>query len=133
MNYREWIKDRLRERVDAPVFGRAVPAGVPTPEGTKVFVTFRPPVRADYNRGIVSARQDLHVAWFFVRVAGPDEDDVLRTVDAVLDALVGAVPPDSGEITSVFGEEMGSLDSKTRPQEYNEAVSFLFYTNTGGM
>ena len=131
--YRQWIKDALDAGLSVPVFGRAVPSGEPTPEGAKVFVTFKAPTHVAMGKGIVSARKDLHIVAFFVRVAGPDEDEVLDTMDNVLDILVGASPPDSGEITSVFGETWGVLDSRSRPQEYNEAASFLFYTNLGGM
>lgn len=133
MNYQEWIKNELRTATGKPVYGRAAPTGEETPEGTTIYTVFKSPTHVMRDQGIVSARHDIHMVMFMVRVAGPDEDDVLGTMDTVWRTLTGAYPPDGGEITSVVGETWGVLDGKARPQEYNEAISFIFPTNLSGM
>lgn len=126
--YRQWIRDLLAQETGVRVFGSAVPDGEPTPEGTHIFTRFKPPVLG-WDRGIVSYRNDVHLVVFFVRVTGTDEDDVNRVLDIVMPTLTGASPPGGGQISSVISQTWGQLDSKSRPQEYNEAASFSFPLN----
>lgn len=132
MNYKEWIRNRISELTGLKVYGLAVPAGETTPRDTRVFTSFNPPTRAFRGTGIVSKKDDVHRLVFYVRVSGRDEGDVEEVIDKIMWGLTDEAPPDCSPIESVIGETWGHLDSKSRPQEYNAAISFMCYTNLVG-
>lgn len=132
MNYKAWVRDKLGEITGLKVYGLAVPAGENTPRDTRVFTSFNPPTRAFNGTGIVSKRDDVHRLVFYVRVSGRNEEEVEEVMDKILWGLTDEAPPDCSPIESIIGETWSSLDSKTRPQEYNAAISFMCYTNLEG-
>lgn len=132
-NYQSEIREKIRQDTGLPVYGIAVPTGEPTPKGTRIHVTFKAPTLSYAGRGIISSRKDLHQVVFFVRVTGTDEANVSETMLAVWESLNGYCPDKCGEIQSIIGETWPTLDSKSKPQMYNEAMSFVFFNNLEGM
>jgi hypothetical protein len=106
-----------------------VPDTVQTPAYPYAVIYFGGPFRAAGDHHMTSTRNDTNIAYCTVRVVSETDKSARDVNNRIRNALVGHIPPDSGEMGLEGGLTFNNGSGAVKPTKFFRETGYTFRTN----